>query len=320
MTETFGDYLRENDIKDIRNVNSFLDVVNELNERYKNKLYFRGHARSSWQLESGLSRSYNNIRKKVNIRMWDYEKYLLNESIRQRPNVFQDAQDINLLPLMQHYGLPTRLLDFTENPLIALYFACSSSQRSDGRVYFVLSEESESTYDRIVIDQICSLWRYDCYDNLTCTGILSDSQYEKWIHKNPKGLGGYAESINFKLLFLRPSYISNREIIQKSALLVIPNKCDLIVKNNKIQISQLRQEEFYDSNVEDIVPQDELMEFGEKVETRISSVVIPYTMKEKILKQLFNLGISEADLFPDNIEKLTKQVSDIGFLYRQDIK
>lgn len=58
------------------------------------------------------------------------ENYLKNEHIMFRelelryPNIFDNAKTtIDKLSIMQHYGLPTRLLDFTTNPLLVLYMA-----------------------------------------------------------------------------------------------------------------------------------------------------------------------------------------------------
>lgn len=48
------------------------------------------------------------------------------------PNIFDNAKlTIDKLAIMQHYGLPTRLLDFTTNPLLALYMAIDTTNLKD---------------------------------------------------------------------------------------------------------------------------------------------------------------------------------------------
>lgn len=77
-----------------------------------------------WHLESGsLEISERAMLEQFKVRAVPF--------LKSRP-----ANDWEWLALGQHYGLPSRFLDWTLNPLIALYFACVGEMDCDGVVYF----------------------------------------------------------------------------------------------------------------------------------------------------------------------------------------
>jgi FRG domain len=85
--------------------------------------WFRGHGDASWSLEPGLYRPRSEI---DGVGADYYDEALLLEKFRLRAPTYLERvpeTDWEWLFLMQHYGLPTRLLDWTESSLIALYFA-----------------------------------------------------------------------------------------------------------------------------------------------------------------------------------------------------
>lgn len=85
---------------------------------------FRGQADVDWKLSPNLYRNG----------LFNAESLLLIHLKRICPEAFSYDR-FETLVKMQHYGLPTRLLDVTLNPLVALYFACNLEESKDGCVY-----------------------------------------------------------------------------------------------------------------------------------------------------------------------------------------
>lgn len=96
--------------------------------------FFRGQSSSEYKLIPSIGRLFKEGQEGV---LKQYEKEIF-EDFKRKYSLFTDARpknDKEFLFLAQHYGLPTRLLDWTYNPLIALYFACCSNMDKDGVVY-----------------------------------------------------------------------------------------------------------------------------------------------------------------------------------------
>ena len=68
---------------------------------------------------------------------------------------FKPENDWEWLALAQHYGLPTRLLDWTRNPLVALFFAIEKDFGDDGAVYI------ESSYNAIFPEHFTNPFEVD---------------------------------------------------------------------------------------------------------------------------------------------------------------
>lgn len=89
-----------------------------------NFTFFRGHAESGWSLAPRLFRE----------RLHHDEQNLVSDALSILPDEFAGAAGFPQLAKMQHLGLPTRLLDVTTNPLVALFFACYGSPSEAGEV------------------------------------------------------------------------------------------------------------------------------------------------------------------------------------------
>lgn len=99
-------------------------LIRSMNELPNNFIY-RGHADSSWKLESTLERTIgDNWSSELAKKFEDHYLNLFKSKYHiYNGNEHEPKSKLAWLSVMQHYGAPTRLIDFTESPYIALYFA-----------------------------------------------------------------------------------------------------------------------------------------------------------------------------------------------------
>jgi hypothetical protein len=130
----------------IDSVGTLSQIVNAWERKFFNggkgypSVWYRGHADISWELQPGVLRKQffdsmkdDDLITDVNLHPFLREKTINNQFRRMGATLFPaGAELVDIYFLAQHHGLPTRLLDWTTNPLAGLFFAVSGHPDKDG--------------------------------------------------------------------------------------------------------------------------------------------------------------------------------------------
>ncbi len=122
---------------EIRDIKDLVKIIIEVNNRHGGQIWWRGHTDFSYRLQPSIFRPYykdRGIKYEANINYRFQQK-----APALRNNLPKQESFFEWLFLMQHYGLPTRLLDWTESPLIACFFAIENKSTEDDGALFALN-------------------------------------------------------------------------------------------------------------------------------------------------------------------------------------
>lgn len=136
----------------IRTASSTIDFLEHIDDHGPQAM-FRGQGDCAWPLLPSIARFASNLDGYDCIAQ--LENHLL-ERFRQFGVPFQDFRKVPIIEQLvhaQHYGLPTRLLDWSTNPLKALFFSIEDPQldSKDGAVYVTRPKSWEEGTSNILV-------------------------------------------------------------------------------------------------------------------------------------------------------------------------
>lgn len=261
---------------------SFLEAIAKLPELVDGFYAFRGVRNIAWRDAPGIMRSGRE-------KLLQRERDAVRDLIAVHPQEFDlDSSMFDRLVRMQHYGLPTRLLDVTANPLVALHFATESPDPAK-------SKEVDADGQVIVISIPNERKKYFDSDTISCIANLANlSEKEKTNILNSKSKSktdfNKLPAVDRLVQFIRAEKPSFRAIIDRDELdrmwYVVPK-----MSNRRI-IAQRGAFMIYGS--------DRLQGARSgSVPISFRRLSIPQGGKDPIRKSLETLGINRSALFPE---------------------
>lgn len=252
----------------VRSVAEFASVLLDCHAGFGNggddiglrTFWYRGHRDAAWRLEPSLLREpyVSNPR--------EYDGRFQTEFCARGPSLFGRGPpecSVHRYALMQHHGLPTRLLDWTESALVALYFAVRGESSTDSAVWVL---------DASALSGIGPLQNRAIPPLGPVYNVESLSEVVSWADGTIETFRRFEEFIPIPLV---PAYFGLRDTSQRGRFTLHGYSAG--------QLDELAKE----------------LAFGSARIRTLTWIRIPNEYRQEIRAQLFHFGISETTIYPD---------------------
>ncbi|MCU5378636.1 FRG domain-containing protein [Bacillus cereus] len=249
--------------------NSIIEFYNIIDryKRYEN-IFYRGQNAKYASITSSVSRETFS----------PYEHNIYHDTINIKPNEFEKLKfPIERLAKLQHYGFPTRLIDVTIDPLVALYFAVQDTEIVDDALIFVYIQNSEDLHSKHI--RLLSL-------------LATLKEYKMEIIQREYQTIYNEEISTTEILQFAPEtvFINYTKGLEQSNTRLLKQRGTFAICGNKIENENIKPE---------LVPLDHVHP--------VTTIKIPYEFKVVVKQELEKIGINQNCIYPE-LESVSRYI------------
>lgn len=274
-----------------------------LNQRFMSNFIFRGQGNADWPLKTSLARMVDNHHPNYRDKSMPatYEQEMMNDFQWKYPSyeklhIPKADEAIEWLSLMQHYGSPTRMLDFSYSMYIALFMAIDGSFFQKSAIWAL----NKNVLNEKIIRSYCA----ENNTNVVPTPVL-----EKFIYNEANSAINRRFEItevekNESLFVTRP-HLSNERINKQQGLFVIPSSIEVGFEDIL--------KDYYDPQIsgqmkfDDVVLMAQEHNYGQQTFS-VLKIEIPKSLKYGLSNVLRQMNITSETMYP-GIDGLARSMS-----------
>jgi hypothetical protein len=295
----------QHEIKSVQDAIEILDLIEkdkdftsslkkDIITKFPFAIWFRGHSNAEgYKLDPSIFRDFNN---QSNNRYQDETNIYIHSTLRLPNHQKTYSSSFDWLCLMQHYDTPTRILDWSESVLVALYFAVKNSHKNSGNAEIVvlnartLNKEVRDKYSICRPDSFDVIIRARMAQERLKVRVLSATDVTTTIQAQNIQDSATIDSVLAKPVAVFPNRWNERMVFQSSVFTIHGGKKYSYEDTTKIE------ERLPEATTLEDINRDRI-ERGE--EPILKYYKIPHQDKAIIEETLFRLGIHEGSLFPE---------------------
>lgn len=273
-----------------------------LNQRFMANFIYRGQGNADWPLATSLARMVSNHHPNYidDAITASYEQRIMDDFQWKYPSYEKGHipalhESVEWLSLMQHYGSPTRMLDFSRSMYVALFMAIDGSFFDKSSIWAL---NINVLNEKVINDYLLE----------NNTNVIAGDDLAKLIYdKATKDINSRFACKNSKdeYLYVTRPLLSNERINRQQGLFVIPSSIN--VGFDEILKCYYDSNLVYNMKFEDVVRLTDENRYGQQA-ISVLKIEIPKRLKYGLSNLLSQMNITSETMYP-GLDGLARSMS-----------